>query len=173
MCNRDCPAECHINICLDFEIAYFAGTVLEVCLELSQAVWSNSNGSQLELIGIEYYSSPIQGKHNVCQDEGWRKISEDVCKKYILAKWQFVGATGKIIDHVHFPISRRGGFLNDLSFQYRQRSFSSGHMTTDIAWWVKRLVYHISCCFGFYYLKLTKMLTCYMHLTSALYFGKH
>ena len=43
------------------------------------------------------------------------------------AKWQFVGATGKIIDHVHFPISRRGGSLNDPSFQYRQRSFSSGH----------------------------------------------
>ena len=56
---------------LYFEIAYIAGAVLEMCLELSQAVWSNSKGSQLELIGIEYYSSPIQGKHNVCQDEGW------------------------------------------------------------------------------------------------------
>ena len=112
---------------LYFEIAYIAGAVLEMCLELSQAVWSNSKGSQLELIGIEYYSSPIQGKHNVCQDEGWWEISEDVCKKYILAKWQFVGATGKIIDHVHFPISRRGGSLNDPSFQYRQLSFSSGH----------------------------------------------
>ena len=74
-----------------------------MCLELSQAVWSNSMESQLELIGIEYYSSPIQGKHNVCQDESWGEISEDVCKKYILAKWQFVGAPGKIIDHVHFP----------------------------------------------------------------------
>ena len=137
--NGDCPAKCDIHISLDFEIAYFTGTVLEMCLELSQAVRSNSKGSQLELIGIEYYSSPIQGKHNVCQDEGWREISEDVCKKYILAKWQFVGATGKIIDHVHFPISRRGGFLNDQSFQCRQRSFSSGHMTTDIAWWVKLL----------------------------------
>ena len=123
--NGDCPAKCGIHISLDFEIAYFTGTVLEMCLELSQAVRSNSKGSQLELIGIEYYSSPIQGKHNVCQDEGWREISEDVCKKYILAKWQFVGATGKIIDHVHFPISRRGGFLNDQSFQCRQRSFSS------------------------------------------------
>ena len=103
-----------------------------MCLELSQAVWSNSMESQLELTGIEYYSSPIQGKHNVCQDEGLGEISEDVCKKYILAKWQFVGAPGKIIDHVHFPISRRGGSLNDPSFQYRPRSFSSGHMTTDI-----------------------------------------
>ena len=149
--NGDCPAKCDIHISLDFEIAYFTGTVLEMCLELSQAVWSNSKGSQLELIGIEYYSSPIQGKHNVCQDEGWRKISEDVCKKYILAKWQFVRATGKIIDHVLFLISRHGGFLNDPSFHYRKRSFSSSHMTTDIAWWVKCFVHHISCCFGLYY----------------------
>ena len=91
------------------------------------------------------------GKHNVCQDEGLGEILENVCKKYILAKWQFVRATGKIIDHVLFLISRHGGFLNDPSFHYRKRSFSSSHMTTDIAWWVKCFVHHISCCFGLYY----------------------
>ena len=41
-----------------------------VCLELFKAVWSNSmQRSQLELIGIEYYSIPIQEKHRVCQVE--------------------------------------------------------------------------------------------------------
>ena len=29
-------------------------------------------------------------------------------------------------------------------------------MAKGIAWWVKRFVYSISCCFGLYYLKFTK-----------------
>ena len=46
-------------------------------------------------------------------------------------------------------------------------------LAKDIAWWVKRFVYSISCCFRLCYLiKLTRMPTC-LHFTLALYFEKH
>ena len=58
--------------------------------------------SQLELIGIEYYSIPIQEKHWVCQvGMVLKEICEDACNKYILEKWQFVRTIRAIVDHVH------------------------------------------------------------------------